>query len=277
MVPFRSHLAEVGRGARRSSQVACGAHVSSRAAIRVEPDSRVRQLAGCLGRASSLTLFLVLAQAGFAQPARISPVLQAWLNSQTNLHTWFAEVTQTRMLKTLSEPLVAKGQVWFAAPDRFRWQIGTITGTGATTNTIALRQADQLFVIYPRFKRAERYPLNGDQAGPWKDALALLEAGFPRSQLELERRFKILALTQTNALCEVALQPRSASARRLMPQVKIAFERDDFSLRVTELQFADGSTLRNEFSHARLNPDIPEGVFTPSLDADYQVVEPLKK
>ena len=277
MVPFRSHLAEVGRVSRLSPRIARVAGASVRAVNCLGPRPSSRELAGWLLRALALTLFLVLGPAGFAQPARANPVLQAWLSSQTNLHTWSAEVTQTRTLKTLSEPLVARGQVWFAAPNRFRWQIGTATGTSATTNTIALRQADQLFVIYPRLKRAEKYPLDGEQASLWRGALALLEAGFPRSQLDLERRFKLLALSQTGALCEVALEPRSPSTRRLMPQIKIAFERDDFSLRATELQFADGSTLRNDFNHAKLNPLIPESVFTLNLDADYQIVEPLKK
>ena len=203
--------------------------------------------------------------------------LQSWLNAQTNVHGWSAEVTQTRRLKTLTHPLLAKGRVWFVAPNRFRWQIGDATGFDTTTNTIAVRQADQLLVIYPRLKRAEKYPLEGDQTGPWKDSLALLEAGFPRSQADLESRFKVGSLTQSNSLCEVALQPRSASARRLMPQIKIVFATNDFSLRATELQFADGSTMRNDFNNATLNPKIDERLFAPHLDADYQIVVPLKK
>jgi hypothetical protein len=34
-----------------------------------------------------------------------------------------------------------------------------------------------MLVIYPKLKRAERYPLHDQAAGPWKDTLALLEAG----------------------------------------------------------------------------------------------------
>ena len=75
-----------------------------------------------------------------------------------------------------------------------------------------------MLVIYPRLKRAERYPLNGEQAGPWKDALSLLEAGFPRSQAELESRFNVVSQTVSNTMLDVVLQPKSLSARRLMPQ-----------------------------------------------------------
>ena len=37
-----------------------------------------------------------------------------------------------------------------------------------------------MLLLYPRLKRVERYPLNTTDAGPWKDMMALLDAGFPR-------------------------------------------------------------------------------------------------
>src|SRR5437667_5010187 len=104
-----------------------------------------------------------------------SSALGAWLISQTNIQTWSAEVIQTRALKSLTQPLTASGHVWFAAPNRFRWELGN------PPLTIAVRAPKEMLVIYPRLKRVERYPLEGNQAGEWRDALALLEAGFPRS------------------------------------------------------------------------------------------------
>ncbi len=206
-----------------------------------------------------------------ATAADASVLLSSWLSAQSNLLTWSADVTQTRSLKTLAQPLIAQGRVWFAAPGKFRWEITT------PSHTIAVRQPGELLVLYPKLKRAERYPLNGNQAGPWKDALALLEAGFPRSRAELESRFKILSQSVSNELCELTLQPTAASARRLMPQIKIAFGTNDFVLRATELRFADGSTMRNDFSHPQLNPALEDALFTPKVEDDFKVVEPLRK
>jgi outer membrane lipoprotein-sorting protein len=197
--------------------------------------------------------------------------LTAWFNAQTNIQTWTADFIQTRTLKSLTQPLTATGHVWFAAPNRFRWELGN------PAQTIAVRQPEQMLIIYPRLKRAERYPLTGDQTGPWRDALALLEAGFPRSRTEMESRFRILSQISTNDIYELALQPRSAAARRMMPQIKIAFATNDFALRATELEFADHSTMRNDFQNPKLNEQVDEASFAPKIDQDYKIVEPLKQ
>src|SRR6185369_3249748 len=60
-------------------------------------------------------LWAILSLLGWQPPAcGASSVLGAWLNSQTNIQTWSAEVIQTRALKSLTQPLTAAGHVWFA-------------------------------------------------------------------------------------------------------------------------------------------------------------------
>ncbi len=215
-------------------------------------------------------LFLLLAlPGGILLAADSESALSRWLKSQSAIHTWSAEVVQTRVLKSLAQPLTATGRVWFAAPNRFRWELGN------PAQTIALRQPEQMLVIYPKLKRAEKYPLTRDHAGPWTDTLALLEAGFPRNQSELESRFHIESEATANGVHEVTLQPKTAAARRMMPHIKIAFAESDFSLRSTELQFADGSRMRNDFTNALMNPKLDESLFTFELDATFKVTEPL--
>jgi outer membrane lipoprotein-sorting protein len=214
--------------------------------------------------------------AGFAlgtfssSAAEINSSLSTWLNAQPTLRTWSADFVQTRTLKSLVQPLTATGHVWFAAPNQFHWEIRH------PGQTIAIRQANDLYVIYPRLKRAERYPLDG-AAGQWRDTLALLDAGFPRSQAEVESRYNVLSLTNRDESAEVVLQPKSASARRMMPQLMIAFSTKDNSLRATELHFADGSILRNDFMNPVLNAKLDNSLFAPNLTSDFKIVEPLKQ
>ena len=213
----------------------------------------------------------VLAFSVFASAAQTNSIVASWLAAQTNLQSWSADFVQTRALKSLTEPLTATGRVWFGAPNRFRWELGH------PAQTIAVRGSDDLLVIYPRLKRVEKFPLAGDQAGHWRDALGLLEAGFPRSQAELERQHRLVSQTTSNGACELVLQPKSASARRMIPQIKIDFSVKDLSLLSTELEFSDGSRLRNDFTNAVLNPLLDAQMFGAQIPSDYKVVEPLQK
>jgi outer membrane lipoprotein-sorting protein len=198
-------------------------------------------------------------------------LLSSWFNVQTNLQTWSADFIQTRTFKSLTQPLVATGQVWFAEPNRFRWELGR------PPQTIAVRAPNDLLIFYPRLKRVERFPLTGPAQGQWRDALALLEAGFPRSENDLRSRFQILSQATSNAVCSLILQPKSAPARRLMPQIRIEFTTNTLELCATELRFADGSTMRNDFQNGKLNPPLSTNLFNPPIDPGYTVVKPVKE
>jgi outer membrane lipoprotein-sorting protein len=198
-------------------------------------------------------------------------LLDQWVSAQTNLHTWTADCTQTRSLKVLSQPLVANGKVWMMVPDRFRWELGQ------PAQTVALRQPEQLLIIYPRLKRVEKYSLRTTQPGPWKDALALLEASFPRSRADLESRFRVVSVAETNAVMHVTLQPKSASARKFMAEIRVTVSTHDFSPLATELRFSDGSSLRNDFTNVVINPPLGKEPFDVKLDPAFSVVEPLRQ
>ena len=232
---------------------------------------RARFRAALLTRARiALTsvFFLLALDRGIA--AEHNEMLDSWFSAQTNLHTFTGNVIQTRTLQVLSQPLVSTGKVWIAIPGRFRWEIGQ------PAQTIALRQPDSLFIIYPRLKRVEKYPLNDREPGPWRDALALLEASFSRSRANLEAQFRVLSITQTNADWQVALQPRSAFARRLVAEIDISVRTNDFCLTATEMRFADGSRMRNAFTDTTTNSVLPEGCFEFKPGPDYTIVEPLR-
>ncbi|NOS71025.1 MAG: outer membrane lipoprotein carrier protein LolA [Verrucomicrobia bacterium] len=196
-------------------------------------------------------------------------VVTGWLAAQTNLHTWEADFIQTRTLKTLTKPLFATGHLRFATPNRFRWELLT------PSQTIAMRDADEMWVIYPLLKRAERYPLNTKTSGEWRDALSLLEAGFPRDRAEFDSQFRLLSLTETNGSWQLGLQPASAFARKMMREITVGLATNDFALTSTEMTFIDGSRMRNDFTNAVMNPNFDQKVFQWIPDADFKITEPL--
>ena len=216
-----------------------------------------------------VTLALAGFAIGFITPSQAADdVLTQWLDRQATIKTWSASFTQSRMLSTLNQPLVTRGHVEFAAPNRFRWELGE------PAQTIAIREPERITILYPRLKRAEQFPLDANATGPWKDAMALLDAGFPRSRAELEARFEIKPLVERGELRILAMQPRSPGVRKMLEQVQLEFHASTLELMATQMSFKDGSTLRNDFSNAVANPAIAEGQFRPEIPTGFKVTTP---
>jgi len=215
----------------------------------------------------ALAAFCLVTSAALATGADAQ--FNQWFEVQTNIHSWSADFIQTRTLKVLNQPLTATGKVW-VKPGEFRWELGE------PAQTIVLRQPDQLLIIYPRFKRAEKYPLGAVPSGPIKDALALLDATLPRDRASMEKNFRLLSASETNAVLQMTLQPRSDSARKFISEIVIGFHTNNFTIAATAMKFADGSSLRNDFTNVVLNQPIASGMLQTNLPPDYTVVEPLK-
>lgn len=206
---------------------------------------------------------------GLSHAADANRILDDWCAGQTNIHTWSADLTQTRSLRVLSQPLVAQGRVWVALPNRFRWELGQ------PAQTIAVRRPDELLLIYPRFKRAEKYPLGSAQPGPWQDALALLDASFPRSRTQLESRFRVASITHTNSTVSLLLEPKSAAARRIILGIQVSFQTNNYTPAATELRMSDGSTMRTVFTNSVVNAPLNPELFTATLPPGYTLITPL--
>jgi outer membrane lipoprotein-sorting protein len=206
-----------------------------------------------------------------SRAAETNSVLNDWFSAQKNVQTWSADFVQTRTLKTLTQPLLAGGHVWFSAPNDFRWELGK------PAQTMALRHDDEMFVVYPRLKRAERYPMGASAPAELRDAMSLLQAGLPRSREEFDLQFQILSLTETNGVWQFALQPKSKFARQMMPELQISLATNDFSLASTELVFVDGSRMRNDFTNAVLNPLLDKNLFEWQPPDDFKVTSPFSQ
>ena len=228
---------------------------------------------GQAGRASFCSAALVVVYFIFAFSSHAATdtnaMFERWFAAQTNITSWSADFTQTRSLKVLAQPLVSSGKVWVSVPNRFRWELGN------PPQTIALRQPDQMLLIYPRLKRVEKYPLNDVPAGPMKDALSLLDASFPRDRAAMQERFRLLSAELTNSTLQVELQPKSAGARKIIGSIVIAFRTNDFAITLTAMRFGDGSTLRNDFSNIVINQPLSPELFQAKLGPGYTVTDPL--
>ena len=198
------------------------------------------------------------------------PILGSWLEAHAQLQTWSAELVQTRHLAALTHPLVSTGSVHYSQPGLFRWELGQ------PPDAIAIRSTNELLLIYPRLNRAERYPVNRDNGGPLRDALTLMEAGFPKDEGTLRKRYSISTEQPEEGRCRITLEPRASSARKLITRVSLTFQTNVFTLAASEIEFADGSRLQNEFSRSASNEPQSAGLFSTNLPPGFKVVEPFK-
>jgi outer membrane lipoprotein-sorting protein len=218
--------------------------------------------------AQTFSALVLCSMTVLSRAADADQIIAGWLARQTNIQTWAADFTQTRTLKTLANPLISTGQVWFAAPQNFRWELNR-------DQTIAIRNKETMLVLYPRFKRAEKYDFENSGRSEWKDALALLQSGFPRSRADLDNQFRVLSASETNSLVLLELQPKSPGARKMMPQINLRLT-TDLTLAGTELLFIDGSRMRNDFRNVQTNVDVA-GKFSLDIPPGFTLVEPMKK
>lgn len=209
-------------------------------------------------------LGLVCAGTAVAGPAE-DAMVEHWMASATNLVTWQATVVQTRHLKALTQPLVSTGRVWFAAPNSFRWELGV------PPQSLALRSGNELVVLSPRLRRAERHDLGSSGPGPMNDLMALLDAGFPRDLAGFRRRFDLSGVVTNGSGVVLRMRPQDASARRMLPALALELDPSGQQLKATEMTFADGSRLRNDFSAVITNAPMSDALFRTNLDAGWKV------
>jgi outer membrane lipoprotein-sorting protein len=224
-----------------------------------------------LARRLNLLAATLLLTATTARAVDTNAVLDGWFAAQAAVRNVSADFTQTRMLKTLVRPLTAPGHLSFAPPSQFRWELGR------PAQTIAVRHGDDMYVVYPRLKRAEHYPLGASAPREWRDAMSLLDAGFPQTRAEFQTQFQIQSLAKTNGTWRLILQPRQADARELMPDLQVYLNTNDYSLAATELNFVDGSRMRNDFTNIVINGPMDEKIFQWQPPADFTVTDPFAK
>ncbi len=213
---------------------------------------------------------LTWAPAAMAQDASAG-ALDRWLEKQASIHTWSADVVQTRNLPSLARPLETSGKVWFAVPNRFRWQLGD------PARTVAVRTAEELLVVYPRLQQVERYAFSGDLDPAWKQVLALLEVGFPSDAAAFHASYEVLKTESLDDAWRFHLRPASAAARRMLAAVRIQVAKADYRLLATELVFPDGSSMRTDFNHTRIDPPMDGDLFEFSSDwQGWSQVRPLE-
>ena len=99
----------------------------------------------------------VLAFIALTSTAKTAPLSEADLKNllagiRANRSTQ-ADFQEERVIRLMKKPIVSSGRIWFQPPNKFRREVK------GNSPSITVSDGRQLWIYYPNFKSAERYPL----------------------------------------------------------------------------------------------------------------------
>ena len=82
-----------------------------------------------------------------------------------------ADFQEQRMIRRLTKkPILSSGKVWFQPPNKFRREVK------GNSPSLTVSDGRQLWIYYPNFKSAERYPLG--KGSPLYSTVAAINSSF---------------------------------------------------------------------------------------------------
>src|SRR5881275_1933757 len=105
-------------------------------------------------RAFIYPVFLAFALTSVAKSAPISESeLKNLLAAIRQNRTTQADFQEQRVNRLMKKPVVSSGTVWFQPPNKFRREVK------GNSPSVTVSDGRELWIYYPNFKSAERYPL----------------------------------------------------------------------------------------------------------------------
>src|SRR5436305_5139749 len=94
-----------------------------------------------------------------------------------------ADFQQQRMIRLMKKPILSSGKVWFQPPNKFRREVK------GNSPSLTVSDGRQLWIYYPNFKSAERYPLG--KGSPLDSTVAAINSSLNLE--DVENAFQIRA------------------------------------------------------------------------------------
>src|SRR5438094_10182485 len=121
-----------------------------------------------------------------------------------------ADFQEQRVIRLMKKPVVNSGRVWFQPPNKFRREVK------GDSPSLTVSDGRQLWIYYPNFKSAERYPLG--KRSPLDATIAAINSALNLENVE--STFHIAA-TRVDGGYELTLMPRTASMKRIFQKLDL--------------------------------------------------------
>src|SRR6266513_480360 len=214
-------------------------------------------------RAFMYGIFLAFALASVAKSAPISDSeLKNLLAAIRQNRTTQADFQEQRVIRLMKKPVVSSGTVWFQPHNKFRREVK------GNSPSITVSSGRELWIYYPNFKSAERYPLG--KGSPLDATVAAINSALNLEYIETS--FKISA-TKTENGHELALLPRSAAMKRVFQKLDLRIN-SDFRVERTDMLLPNGDRIVTTYSNQARAP-IPSSTFEFKPPPGTEVTTPL--
>ncbi len=176
-----------------------------------------------------------------------------------------ADFQEQRMIRLMKRPILSSGKVWFQSPNKFRREVK------GSSPSLTVSDGRQLWIYYPNFKAAERYPLG--KGSPLDSTVAAINSSLNLE--DVENTFQISAgkIDSPQAGYELTLLPRAASMKRVFQKLEL---RINGQLRVerTDMLLPNGDRIVTTYSNQTRGP-VPASMFEFTAPSGTEVSTPL--
>jgi len=208
-------------------------------------------------------MLLFIAVAFFAESAPLSESdLKNLLAGIRANRTTQADFQEERVMRLMKKPIVASGKIWFQPPNKFRREVK------GNSPSITVSDGWQLWIYYPNFKSAERYPLG--KSSPLDSTVAAINSALNLENIE--NTFQINA-TKSDKGYDLTLLPRTASMKRVFQKLDLHIK-ENLGVERTDMLLPSGDRIVTSYSNQTRAP-IPGSTFEFKLPAGTEVTTPL--
>ena len=159
-----------------------------------------------------------------------------------------ADFQEQRMIRLMKKPIQSSGKVWFQPPNKFRREVK------GSSPSLTVSDGRQLWIYYPNFKSAERYPLG--KGSPLDSTVAAINSSLNLE--DIENTFQLTA-TRTDHGYELALSPRAASMKRVFQKLDLRIN-DQLRVERTDMLLPNGDRIVTTYSNQTHGP-VPAAMF----------------
>src|SRR5947199_173880 len=109
------------------------------------------------------------------------PAFRAYINAVRNAlfrqnRSNQADFQEQRVIRLMKKPILSSGKIWFQPPNKFRREVK------GSSPSLTVSDGRQLWIYYPNFKSAERYPLG--KGSPIDSTVAAINSALNLENIE---------------------------------------------------------------------------------------------